>query len=157
MTNFSGKVGNLESFTFTSDAVTAQGTVGLAGTPASDNAILWYTPTAMRLVEFVSRSGTSCVVCMRKVGTETVGTAGALDEIPSNMTEATGAWTKTSTGPSSELSGAQSQAYMNATIGHTHDLTIDKIARHGHKLNDDTTKMLATNESSTVICVYALA
>ena len=155
MTNFSGKIGNMQSFTFTTDATTAQGTVGLGGTPAADDAIMWYTPTAMRHVEFVSRSGTSCVVCIRKIGTS-IGTAVTTLNV-AGVTEATGAFTKTTTSGGNEgARGYNLSTY--AANNHTHDVTIDQVIRHGHtNLTDDTTKMLAINESITVICIYSLA
>jgi hypothetical protein len=67
MTNFAGKVGNMEAITVTTDSVTARGTIGLAGTPAADDAITLYSNTAGKELEFVSRSGTSVVFTAKNI------------------------------------------------------------------------------------------
>lgn len=163
MVSYKGDLLHMESFAVTPGA-TGLGTVGLEATPTSDDAIMVWTRTALKHVEFSSRSGTSLVLLFRDVGTRYDKT-GTIDTttLPAGVSVETGG-TITTGAPSASgkvdptTTGAAGGAASGATSSHTHGFS--KIFGHAHKvtetaLGSDASDLLVTSGTVNITVLYA--
>lgn len=155
MTNYDGKVLKMESFTITTDA-NGEATFVLDATPVDDNALIVWCPTAVRTAEFVSRTGTSVTVRIRKVMTRTNNT---LTSVPSGVTahSTIQAHAGTSGGPGGSSEGGGSDTGQSIS-GHTHGYSanVTHTYTHVHGADTNTDDLKAASEADIpVTVVYA--
>jgi len=155
----------LESFTVNTDA-NGKATVTLSHTPRDDNSIALWCKTPLRYAEFVSRSGNSLTVLIRKIGTR-YDRCSRIDcnTLPSGVTVQTGSSIATS-GPSSisdRVYGACTTTTGYARFGtDSHIHVITQIFEHEHiktptPLGSDPADLKAVNETGIVLIVtYAV-
>ena len=150
MTDYSGNIHNMETFSDTTDG-SGEITVSLSHTPIDDSTIVAFTHTAKRVVEFVSRTGTSVTLKFRKLvydRTDT-GVGGTVNNVPSGVSISDASTISTSVVGSSYGDSSTGGASTNA---HSH--TIAAIFDHDHSYTE-TDLPLAASEVVSVAVIYA--
>ena len=147
----------IEKFTIDTDS-NGQATVTLTRTPDTSTILGTIYNTASRIVDYITNTGTSVTVTIRKTQYQRATSLNTPSSLPA------GCYVDSSINGFAVVSGAPSHTSTHGTTGghnadddHTHTVGINKLTTHLHTINETTTDMpLAASETGLkLVVVYA--